>query len=67
LKDNGAAFYIDDALANGLTFRELEDKLLYQQVIIQYPERWMPVKNDQAKFYISQLEHDGEVIFKEKD
>jgi hypothetical protein len=63
LKGHGNSYYISRAFDQGLTFKELKEKLLYKPVIIQYPERWTPLKKEDAKHYISLLEYNGQVIY----
>jgi hypothetical protein len=67
LKGHASTYYISRAFDHGLNFEDMKDRLLYKPVTIQYPERWTPLKADEAKFYISKLESDGEVIYLDHD
>jgi hypothetical protein len=67
LKGHASTYYISRAFDHGLSFKEMKERLLYRPVTIQYPERWTPLKADDAKFYISKLESDGEVIYHDQD
>jgi hypothetical protein len=66
LKGRGTTYYINRAFDQGLTFKELKEKLLYKPVVIQYPDHWTPLRENEAKYYISKLEYDGEVIYHDK-
>jgi hypothetical protein len=67
LQGQGTTYYISRAFDQQLTFTELKEKLLYKPVVIQYPERWTPLKDGDAKHYISQVESEGELIYRDKN
>jgi hypothetical protein len=62
LKGQAESYYIDGSV-DGLTLAELKDKVLYKRVVIQYPDRWTPLKNEDAKHFITSLSHEGEIIY----
>lgn len=64
LKGHGKDYYIDISSQAG-SFADLKEKLLYKNVVIQYPDHWKPMKADNNRFYISKLEHEGEIIYAE--
>jgi hypothetical protein len=67
LKGQGSTYYISRAFDQGLSFQEVKEKLLYKSVVIQYPGRWSPLKGDEAKHYISMLEYEGKIIYRDND
>jgi hypothetical protein len=67
LKGQGSTYYISRAFNRQLSFHELKEKLLYKSVVIQYPGRWSPLKGNEAKHYISMLEYDGKVIYRDSE
>jgi hypothetical protein len=67
LKDNSKSYYINGTSELGMTLKQFENKVLYKVVVIQYPERWTPLKNEEGRHYISKLEQEGEVIFNEDE
>jgi hypothetical protein len=62
LKGQAESYYIDASMG-GLTLAELKEKVLYKPVVIQYPDRWTPLKKDDAKHFITSLSHEGEIIY----
>ena len=66
LKGQAESYYIDGSLNGKLSLAQLRQKLLNKYVVIQYPERWNPLREGKAKHFISKLEYDGEVIYRDK-
>jgi len=65
LKGQTESYYIDGGLEGRLSLSQLKEKLLNKSVVIQYPERWNPLKNEDSKHFISKLEYEGEIIYLE--
>jgi hypothetical protein len=67
LKGQAESYYIDGALDGDVSLSELKEKLLNKSVVIQYPDRWTPLKDEDTKHFISKLEYDGEVIYHNRE
>jgi hypothetical protein len=67
LKDKSHIYYLDVSGMDGFSLAELRSKLLYKPVVIQYPDRWVPLKNKEEKFYISKLEANGELVYQDSE
>src|SRR5688572_22830499 len=65
LQGDEKTFYIDGAFDQGIDLAQLKDKLMYKPVVIQYPDQLNPLQTDETRHYISRLEMDGEIIYKE--
>jgi hypothetical protein len=65
LQGQSNIYYIDGALDKGVSLSELKEQLLYKPVVIQYPEEWKPLKNNQEEYFISSLAYNGQVIFED--
>ena len=66
LRGQAESYYIDGALDENISFSELKEKLLNKSVVIQYPDKWTPLKKEDTRHFISQLEYDGEIIYRER-
>ena len=61
LKDNANSYYID--VEEDLSLEDLKNKLLYQPVTIQYPERWNANDN---RHFVSKLETNGTIVYNDE-
>lgn len=63
LKDRAEIYYIDGQLTNGFSFSELKSRVMYKPVVIHYPDRWNPLREEEKKLFISRLEYNGQILF----
>jgi hypothetical protein len=64
LQGQAKSYYIDCSMGD-LTLAELKDKVLYKPVVIQYPDRWTPLKKENSSHFITSLSQEGEIIYLE--
>jgi hypothetical protein len=65
LKGQQKIYYLDGAVAKGLSLSQIKEKIMDKPVIIQYPDRWTPITNEQEQYFISTLAYRGEVIYQD--
>jgi hypothetical protein len=65
LKGQQKIFYLDGALAKGMSLSQIKDKLINKAVTIQYPDRWTPISESEEQYYVSTLAYQGEVIYQD--
>lgn len=64
IKGEKRRFYINRGLENGLSLSDLKNDLEGKEVTIRYPY-WALLDADGSIKHISQLEHDGKIIYTE--
>ena len=65
LKDRKQRYYINRGLENGLDLKDLQKRLMGQEVTIKYPKYWTPLDWNNTIRHLSKLEFQNEVIFNE--
>ena len=65
LKDRKQRYYINRGLENGLDLKDLQKRLIGQEVTIKYPKYWTPLDWNNTIRHLSKLEFQNEVIFNE--
>jgi len=63
LQGRSEIFYLDQKHRAHFDFDELKSKLLNQPVMIEYPEKWKPLKEQQPQYYVSKLEIRDEIVY----
>jgi hypothetical protein len=58
-------FYLDGAIAKGLSLSQIKNMIMDKPVMIQYPDRWNVISNSEEQFYVSTLAYQGEVIYQD--
>ncbi|MCR5860805.1 hypothetical protein LRS05_00960 [Flavobacterium sp. J372] len=65
IKGEKRLFYINRGLENGLSLTKLKNDLEGKEVTIKYPDYWALLDADGSIKHITQLEHNGQIIYTE--
>lgn len=65
IKGEKRRFYINRGLENGFSLAKLKNDLEGKEVTIRYPDYWALLDADGSIKHITQLEHNGKIIYTE--
>ncbi len=63
--EDGRHFYINRGLEQGLNLDSLKNVLTGQELTFKYPDYWTPLDPNDSHKHLSQLEHEGRILYSE--